>query len=196
MNRQELKEKLLKEGLMKVYVNGVLYQYVDEKVVLQDGTWKNAVQVYGIYKGTERYNVFFTDEERGITSYRLGFSSEEEACDCLYEKLLRKVDIHQNDVLRYLRNYLIEDMKYSEKLADATCEDFKRNFDIAEELWITLDCKDFPAPGYYITVRGYSAEELYNNYKLNVLGAYNYLIFLREEPMRALDLLKKELPRR
>ena len=80
-------------------------------------------------------------------------------------------------------------MKYSEKLADATCEDFKRNFDIAEELWITLDCKDFPAPGYYITVRGYSAEELYNNYKLNVLGAYNYLIFLREEPMRALELL-------
>lgn len=196
MNRQELKEKLLKEGLMKVYVNGVLYQYVDEEVVLQDGKWKNAVQVYGIYKGTERYNVFFTDEERGITSYRLGFSSEEEACDCLYEKLLRKVDIHQNDVLRYLRNYLIEDMKYSEKLADATCEDFKRNFDIAEELWITLDCKDFPAPGYCITVHGYSAEELYNNYKLNVLGAYNYLIFLREEPMRALDLLKKELPRR
>ena len=196
MNRQELKEKLKKEGLLSVYRDGELYRYVDEAAVIQDGKWKNAVQVYGIFKGNEQYNVFFTDGERGIPAYRRDFNSEEEACDCLYEKLLRQVDIHQRYVLRYLRDYLIDDMKYSEKLADATCEDFKKNFDIAEELWITLDCKDFPAPGYCITVRGYSAEELYSNYKLNVLGAYNYLIFLREEPMRALELLKKGLPRK
>ena len=95
MNRQELKEKLQKEGLLKVYCDGTLYQFADEEAVIQDGKWKNAVQAYGIYKGEEQYNVFFTDEERGIPAYRRGFSSEEEACDCLFEKLLRQVDIHQ-----------------------------------------------------------------------------------------------------
>jgi len=45
-------------------------------------------------------------------------------------------------------------------------------------------------------VRGYSAEELHDHYRLNVLGAYNYLVFLREDPMRALGLLKKGLPRK
>ena len=157
MTRLELRKKLQDEGLLKVYIDGTLYQYVDETVVLKNGEWKNAVQVYGIYKGEEQYQVFFTDKERGIPAYRRSYQSEEAACDCLYSKLLRMVDLHHRYVLTYLRDYLLDEMKYSEKLAAATCEDFKRNFDIAEEFWITLDCHDFPAPGYFITVDGHSA---------------------------------------
>ena len=196
MNQKELKARLEKEGLLKIYIDGRLLQYVDEEQIMQGGEWRSMTDVYGIYREGDRYHIFFTDAERGIPFYGRSCSNEAEACDRLYERLLRQLEIHQRYVLKYLREYLIREIHYSAKLADAACKDLKRNFDIAEELWITLDCRDFPAPGYYLTVRGYSAEELYNNYKLNILGAYNYLIFLREEPWKALEILKKGLPKK
>lgn len=46
-----------------------------------------------------------------------------------------------------------------------------------------------------ISVEGFTAEQLNSNYPLSLLGAYNYLIFLRESPKEALDALQKGLPR-
>ncbi len=45
-------------------------------------------------------------------------------------------------------------------------------------------------------VKNYSAKTLFDNYNLSPLGAYNYLIYLREEPEEAIACLKKGLPRR
>lgn len=47
-----------------------------------------------------------------------------------------------------------------------------------------------------VTVCGYCAEELNRSYPLSVLGAYNYLIYLREHPEEAIADLKKGLPRK
>lgn len=46
-----------------------------------------------------------------------------------------------------------------------------------------------------ISVEGFTAEQLNLDYPLSLLGAYNYLIYLRESPKEALDALKKGLPR-
>jgi len=47
-----------------------------------------------------------------------------------------------------------------------------------------------------VSVEGFNAEMLNSNYPLSLLGAYNYLIYLREYPKEALDDLKKGLPRK
>lgn len=47
----------------------------------------------------------------------------------------------------------------------------------------------------FLTVEGYTAKELNKKYPLSMLGAYNYLIYLREKPQEALIKLKKGLPR-
>ncbi|MBQ3686845.1 MAG: hypothetical protein II932_03335 [Treponema sp.] len=198
------KEKLRKEGLLSIYINGRPCRYVDEEQIMPGGEWHNLTDVYGIYQAHDDENahyVFFTDYERGIATYSSRQKSIEDACKKLYRNLLRDLEIHQKEVLSCLnydfsKFFLIEDIEHYKERADEACGNLKRHFDIAEELWITLDCKGFPLPGYHVTVRGYSAEELHDHYRLNVLGAYNYLVFLREDPMRALGLLKKGLPRK
>lgn len=47
-----------------------------------------------------------------------------------------------------------------------------------------------------ITVEGYTAEKLNTDFPLSLLGAYNYLIYLRESPKEALEDLRKGLPRK
>lgn len=47
-----------------------------------------------------------------------------------------------------------------------------------------------------IEVEGYNAKQLTEKYPLTVLGAYNYLIYLREDPSNALSDLQKGLPRK
>lgn len=46
-----------------------------------------------------------------------------------------------------------------------------------------------------IEVEGYTAETLHKQYPLSILGAYNYLIYLRENPKEAMLNLEKGLPR-
>lgn len=47
-----------------------------------------------------------------------------------------------------------------------------------------------------ITVEGFTAEKLNTDFPLSLLGAYNYLIYLRESPKEALEDLRKGLPRK
>lgn len=47
-----------------------------------------------------------------------------------------------------------------------------------------------------VSVEGYTAKQLFDNYPLSELGAYNYLIYLRETPKDALSDLRKGLPRK
>lgn len=67
--------------------------------------------------------------------------------------------------------------------------------DIYNEFEIGMENNDFVFPEVFaIKVEGYTAEYLHKNFNLSELGAYNYLIYLREKPEEALDDLKKGLP--
>lgn len=48
----------------------------------------------------------------------------------------------------------------------------------------------------WLTIEGFTAKQLHEQYQLSELGAYNYLIYLREEAKEALEFLKKGLPRK
>lgn len=47
-----------------------------------------------------------------------------------------------------------------------------------------------------ISVEGYTAEMLYKNYPLSILGAYNYLIYLKTDPENAINDLKRGLKKK
>lgn len=91
-----------------------------------------------------------------------------------------------------IRNYLLSDGGLSERRADMAISKLARHKDIYLEFSEYVAKKAFPEEG--ISVAGYTAEVLNQNYPLSPLGAYNYLIYLREMPEKALADLKAGLP--
>lgn len=91
-----------------------------------------------------------------------------------------------------IRNYLLSDCGLSERRADMAISKLARHKDIYLEFSEYVANKKFPKEG--LSVVGYTAEALNQNYPLSPLGAYNYLIYLREMPEKALADLKAGLP--
>lgn len=95
------------------------------------------------------------------------------------------------EVLRYLR----EDEKMTDKVAFQILAKLERHPDILEEFREWIGSKEFPG-GTAIAIEGYSAERLVKSTYLRPVGAYTYLIYLREKPKEALEDLKRGLPRK
>lgn len=73
----------------------------------------------------------------------------------------------------------------------------KKHKDILEEFYAGMKgetfCLNSTTP---VEVEGYTAQKLFDNFSLSELGAYNYLIYLREDREKALSDLEKGLPRK
>lgn len=93
-------------------------------------------------------------------------------------------------------NLLSSKFELSNKRAVLTLKKLERHKDIYDEFVSTLVLGKYPDENNAITVNGYSAEFLENNYSLSMLGAYNYLIYLRENPEEAFRDLEKGLPKK
>lgn len=96
-----------------------------------------------------------------------------------------------------LRNSLIKDYlctvsDYSEKRLNSIITKLIAHKDIYFEFYDFVLYEQFPEDA--IVVEGLSAQQLAANYPLSPLGAYNYLIYLREMPEKALADLKAGLP--
>lgn len=96
-----------------------------------------------------------------------------------------------SEVLKYLQ----EDEKMTDKVAAQILGKLERHPDILKEFGQWIDSKEFPR-GAAISVEGYTAERLATSTFLRPVGAYTYLIYLREKPNEALDDLKRGLPRK
>ena len=92
-----------------------------------------------------------------------------------------------------IEDYMRHEVNMSDARIEKNIDKLNRHEDIEMELYETIMYEAFPVQGA-VKVQGYSAEELKNKTRLTTLGAYNYLIYLREEPERALDDLHKGLP--
>lgn len=91
-----------------------------------------------------------------------------------------------------IQRYLMEQLNLNEYRAKEEYKNLHRHADIEQEFANYILGKEEES---YIKVEGYTAKDLHENYPLSILGAYNYLISLREEPEEALQLLKEGLPR-
>lgn len=92
-----------------------------------------------------------------------------------------------------IKDHMFYACHMSEKRIEKGIEKLNRHQDIKMEFYRTLMREAFPK-NRAITVEGYTAQQLNETTHLTVMGAYNYLIYLREDPKTALDNLKKGLP--
>ena len=89
-------------------------------------------------------------------------------------------------------HYLIYEANVSELIAQKWYKKFYHNPDIRNEFYDFIMTGSYPSNP--VKVEGFTAKELASNYPLSVVGAYNYLIYLREKPIEALNNLAKGLP--
>lgn len=103
---------------------------------------------------------------------------------------------YSNEDLRnsLIKDYLCTVSDYSEKQLKLIIEKLSTYKDIYFEFYYFVLDEKFPEDA--IIVEGVNAQQLVTNYYLSPLGAYNYLIYLREMPENALADLKAGLPRK
>lgn len=92
-----------------------------------------------------------------------------------------------------ITEYILHHMKLSQTRAEKSYEKIARHADIRKEFYLYIMNDEVFTPNP-IKVEGFTAQHLVTNYPLSVLGAYNYLIYLREMPEKALADLKAGLP--
>lgn len=126
-------------------------------------------------------------------------TSNQPLADGEYVSMESVVDYYDNRGLcsaDELRNSLIKDYLrtvsgYLEKRLSSIIMKFIAHKDIYFELYDFVLYEQFPEDA--IIVEGISAQQLATNYLLSPLGAYNYLIYLREMLEKALADLKAGL---
>ncbi len=94
-------------------------------------------------------------------------------------------------------NYFIVKLGKSEKIAYEMYAKLARHDDILKEFYNYTKTGNYcNEEGKKVSVEGYTAEQLVDKTFLKPIGAYNYLIYLREDPKNAIYDLQKGLPRR
>lgn len=102
-----------------------------------------------------------------------------------------KFNNYDSNILNILKNRY----NMSEKRAALTIHDFIEYEDIYKEFTTVITSGRYAEPSSAVNIEGYTAELLVFKYPLSLVGAYDYLIYLRESPEKALKELKKSLPR-
>lgn len=97
----------------------------------------------------------------------------------------------ENAVIGYLKSAC----GMSEHRAEDAYRKLSMHDDILNEFYFYVKNRRFPSFDP-VTAEGFSAQQLVDSTYLAPLGAYNYLIYLREAPEEALADLKNGLPRK
>jgi hypothetical protein len=96
-----------------------------------------------------------------------------------------------------LGRYIQQKFGCSEKQAKSMIEQMSVHNDIVDEFFNYARVGKFCKKDKTQTkICGYTAEVLHKEYNLSPLGAYNYLVYLTENPEHALADLKAGLPRK
>ena len=83
----------------------------------------------------------------------------------------------------------------SDEEINITWENLTHNFSILNEVkYFSVHNEILPKEDAY-TVEGYTAQDLFETTNLSEIGAYNYLVYLKEHPKEGLEALAKGLPK-
>ena len=155
-----------------------------------------------LIKKYNKYYIRFSAKTEASLFYDLSITNKE-AISIVADntKLSVVFDEYKNrEVLDYkmlvdstIQDYMFYVCNMSEKRIEKGLAKLNRHNDIKMEFYDTMMSESFPVNSP-ITVEGYTAKQLNETTHLTVMGAYNYLIYLREDPKTALDNLKKGLP--
>lgn len=168
------------------------------------------MEIITSYKGTKlikKYNQYYIRF--------MGGQYSDEPCDILISDNEAMSIVSNNEKIKRIRDeykkripwtlehfmdvaisdYMMNECNMSEKRITKGIEKLNRHTDVKLELYETLMYDSFPEKAA-ISVCGYTAKSLKDSTQLSILGVYNYLIYLRENPNQALADLKAGLPRR
>ncbi|MBN2928595.1 MAG: hypothetical protein ACLTS1_05445 [Coprococcus sp.] len=95
-----------------------------------------------------------------------------------------------------IRKYMSREFSLKDERLERAIDKITCYRDICEEslYWINNQC--FVDDSRCLKIEGFSAKKLYKTTYLQPIGAYNYLVYLRNNPQAALENLKSGLPRK
>lgn len=167
----------------------------NESQIFFNGCWQNVIYVWSILFDGKNWKYVETDSDRGYVFDLKSFCSENEAVeyakDILNKKLLASKG---NSRFEMLQRYIQQKYGYSDKRASSMLNQMILYDDIFEEFFNYARVGKFCKKDKTQTqVCGYTAETLHCDYNLSPLGAYNYLVYLKEDTNNALTDLKELL---
>ena len=170
----------------------------NESQIFLNGCWQNAVYVWSVLFDGKKWKYVETDSDRGYVFDLKSFSSEDEAVEYAKDVLSKKIMASKgNSRFEMLQRYIRQKYGCSDKRAISTLNKMVLHEDIFEEFFNYARVGKFCKKDKTQTrVCGYTAETLHRDYDLSPLGAYNYLVYLKEDPNNALAYLKAGLPRK
>ena len=101
-----------------------------------------------------------------------------------------------NQYDKKILSLLKADFRMTEKRAVLTMKKLQAYQDIYDEFVLVATTKKYVSKDRAIVIEGFTAEKLNSDFPLSVIGACNFLIYLRESPKEALEDLRKGLPRK
>lgn len=134
--------------------------------------------------------------ERDKTEVGLSYPKERKINLLPFMSEIESATYEFNNYDKRVLKMLKGEYKMSEKRAVLTIQKLLSHKDIFDEFVLVAKTGKYANESSAITVSGFTAERLYNDYPLSLLGAYNYLIYLREAPNEALEDLRRGLPRK
>ena len=163
-----------------------------------DDTWQNKIHSWGILQKNNQYIYFETDDEKGYLSFTKLFNDESSACEFAVISFETKNEaLNESTPLDMAVRYIEQKYGYAAKRAQKMAEQLNRYPNVFEEfLNYTRIGKFCKKDRTKVEVEGYTAEKLNAEYDLSPLGAYNYLVYLIEDPKKAILDLKKGLPKK
>ena len=190
------------EFLKKMEEYGIKLE--DYQIVIDE--YKPVSYFLGIYKRKDTWIIYKVGDKNNV-DIMYEELSENKIFDEFYQEVLER--LHNlgyvtanisNQVIQtseeYVCNFLQKKYSISKFDAKDIWNDLKYDFRVLNEVkYFALNAKFVPSDDCY-KVEGYSAQDIYEKTYLTEIGAYNYLIYLEEDPEQALTDLKNGLPRK
>lgn len=163
------------------------------------------INTFGYYRNDEEtWIVFVTDDERGAEIKRKKLPTEEAAIEYLIELCDSQNFAHYSNTV--MENFeekgpiIIEHLKteysYSDAKAQKALDYLLQVKIIAFEFSYFIENGNYVPDKYASVFSGYTAKRISTETDLTILGAFNYMVFLKRNPDEALSNLKRGLPRR
>ena len=190
------------EFLEKMSAYGIKLE--DYQIVIDE--YRPISYFLGLYKKDKEWLIYEV-EDRNNVDIMYEELSENKIFEEFYQEVLERlhslgyVTMHISKRViqtskKYVCNFLQKKYNISKFDAKDIWNDLKYDFHVLNEVkYFALNDKFVSSNDCY-RVEGYSARDIYEKTYLTEIGAYNYLIYLREDPEQALKDLKNGLPRK
>lgn len=170
----------------------------NESQIFFNECWQNVIYVWSVLFDGKNWKYVETDSDRGYVFDLKSFCSENEAVEYAKDILNKKILASKgNSRFEMLQRYIQQKYGYSDKRARSILNQMILYDDIFEEFFNYARAGKFCKNDNTQTqVCGYTAETLHRDYNLSPLGAYNYLVYLKENHDNALINLEVGLSRK